>query len=135
MGAGWAGFSITSTLFWSVMIAGQLNYLTQTYLRQVYLVSQIDLLKNCEEIRIRTVLNNRSVFNLFGKKNDDSTGDVIVKIADVRFSEKDKPNSPIMRILAGDKRYYIHKNMSTVQDFELLKAVMSENIRKIECFK
>jgi hypothetical protein len=25
---GWASFSITSTLFWSVMIAGQLNYLT-----------------------------------------------------------------------------------------------------------
>ena len=28
LGAGWASFSITSTLFWSVMIAGQLNYLT-----------------------------------------------------------------------------------------------------------
>ena len=28
LGAGWSAFSITSTLFWSVMIAGQLNYLT-----------------------------------------------------------------------------------------------------------
>ena len=28
MGGGWAAFSVTSVLFWSVMIAGQLNYLT-----------------------------------------------------------------------------------------------------------
>ena len=105
----------------------------------MFLVCEIELLKNCEEIRIRTVLNDRvpTVFNLFGKKAaaDTTPGDVIVKIADVRFSEKDQPNSPIMRIIAGDKRYYIHKNMSKVQDFELLKAVMSENIKKIECFK
>ena len=101
------------------------------------MVSEIELLKNCEEIRIRTVLNDRvpTVFNLFGKKSADTTGDVIVKISDVRFSEKDQPNSAIMRIIAGDKRYYIHKNMSKVQDFELLKAVMNEKIKKIECFK
>ena len=121
------------------MIAGQLNYLTQTYLRQVFLVSEIELLRNCEEIRIRTVLNQRvpSVFSAFGssKKQEDNSSDIIVKIADVRFSEKDQPTSPIMRIIAGDKRYYLHKNMSRVQDFELLKAVMSDNIRKIECFK
>lgn len=28
MGAGLSAFSITSTLFWSVMIAGQINYLS-----------------------------------------------------------------------------------------------------------
>ncbi len=59
----------------------------------------------------------------------------MVKISDVKFSEKDKPNSPIIRIIAGDQRYYLHKNMSKVQDFELLKAVMSPHIRKIECFR
>ena len=101
-------------------------------------MSEIELLRNCEEIRIRTVLNQRvpSIFNVFGKKkSEDTTGDIVVKISDVKFSEKDKPNSPIMRIIAGDKRYYLHKNMSKVQDFELLKAVMSDNIKKIECFK
>ena len=57
----------------------------------MFLVSEIELLKNCEEIRIRTVLNDRvpTVFNFFGKKSADTTGDVIVKISDVRFSEKD----------------------------------------------
>jgi len=93
-------------------------------------------MRNMEEIRIRTILNDRTnVFSYFRKNTPDSTGDVIVKIADVKFSEKDQPNSPIMRIIAGDKRYYIHKNMSLVSDFELLKAVMSPNIKKIECFK
>ena len=80
-------------------------------------MSEIELLKNCEEIRIRTVLNQRvpSVFNVFGKKkSEDNEGDIVVKISDVKFSEKDKPNSPIMRIIAGDKRYYLHKNMSKV---------------------
>jgi hypothetical protein len=40
----------------------------------VFLVSEIELLKNCEEVRIRTVLNDRvpTVFNLFGKKSADT---------------------------------------------------------------
>jgi hypothetical protein len=81
----------------------------------VFLISDIELLNNCEEIRIRTILNNRkSIFSFNQSQGGDNIGDVIVKIAEVRFSEKDKPNSPIMRIIAGDKRYYIHKNMSKV---------------------
>jgi hypothetical protein len=40
-----------------------------------------------------------------------------------------------MRIIVGDKRYYMHKHMSRVEDFELLKAVLSPHISKIECFK
>ena len=102
------------------------------------MVSEIELLKNLEEIRIKTVLQDKgSVFTMFGKanKNQDNSQYKVVKIADVKFSEKDKPNSPIMRIIAGDQRYYLHKNMSRVQDFELLRAIMSPYVRKIECFK
>ena len=97
------------------MILAQINYLTQTYLRQVYLISEIQLLRNLEEIKIKTILNDR--LSIFGKKSNNSNstdGEIIVKIADVHFSDKDKPSSPIMRIMAGDKRYYMHKNMSVV---------------------
>jgi hypothetical protein len=68
---------------------------------------------------------------MFNKRDTE----VVAKISDVTFSEKDKPNSPIMRIIVGDKRFYLHKNMSRVQDFELLKAVMSPHVSKIESFK
>ena len=93
-----------------------MNYLTQTFLRQVFLVSEIELLKNGEDIKIKTILNHRSssIFTLFGMLKESKTSESIFKIADVRFSEKDQPNSPIMRIIAGDKRYYMHKNMSKV---------------------
>ena len=72
-----------------------------------------------------------SIFSMFNKRDTE----VVAKISDVTFSEKDKPNSPIMRIIVGDKRFYLHKNMSRVQDFELLKAVMSPHVSKIESFK
>jgi len=68
---------------------------------------------------------------MFNKRDTE----VVAKISDVTFSEKDKPNSPIMRIIVGEKRFYLHKNMSKVQDFELLKAVMSPHVSKIESFK
>ena len=55
-GAGFTAMSVPYTLFWGVMIAGQVQFLTQTYLRQVFLVSEIELMKNLEEIRIKTVL-------------------------------------------------------------------------------
>ena len=60
LGAGFSAFSFTSTAFWSVLILAQVNYLTQTYLRKVYLVSEIELLSNMEEVRIRTILQNRT---------------------------------------------------------------------------
>lgn len=72
-----------------------------------------------------------SIFSMFNKRDTE----VVAKISDVTFSEKDKPNSPIMRIIVGEKRFYLHKNMSKVQDFELLKAVMSPHVSKIESFK
>ncbi|TNV81271.1 hypothetical protein FGO68_gene2068 [Halteria grandinella] len=143
LGAGWAGVSLTSAGVWSLLIAAQLNYLMQTYLRQVFLVSEIELLSNLEEIRIKTVLQQRMSFSSLVKryqiKNniEEKIGDgdeYVVKISDVMFSEKDKPNSPIMRIIAGEKRFYLHKNMSKVQDFELLRAIFSPHVNKIECF-
>ncbi len=95
------------------------------------MVSDIELLKNMEEIRIKTILQNK--MKIFGNK-ESTSNEVIAKISEVQFSEKDKPNSPIIRIIVGDKRFYLHKNMSRVQDFELLKAVFSPNVARIKCF-
>lgn len=92
-------------------------------------------MKNLEEIRIKTILQERmNIFSLF-KKGDHHHNEVVANISEVRFSDKDTPNSPIMRIMVGDKRFYMHKNLSRVQDFELLKAVLSPDVKKIECFK
>ena len=130
---GLSNFSFLSTGFYSLMILAQLNYLTQTYLRQIYLVAEIELLKNLEEVRITTVLQSKT--NLMSFKGGAQGGNsVIAKISDVRYSDKDAPNSAILRIVVGDKRYYCHKNASLVQDFELLKAVLDPKVSKIQCF-
>ena len=59
----------------------------------------------------------------------------MAKIADVKYSEKDDPKSPILRIIVGDKRYFCHKNASLIQDFELLKAILTPGVERIETFK
>jgi hypothetical protein len=90
-------------------------------------------MKNLEEIRIKTILQDKfSVLGLL--QTNKERKDIIAKIADVHYSEKDDPKSAIMRIIVGDRRYYCHKNAS-MQDFELLKAVLTPSIKKIDCFK
>ena len=39
-------FSITASAFWAVMIFTQVGYLNSTYLRQVYLIQEMELLEN-----------------------------------------------------------------------------------------
>ena len=59
----------------------------------------------------------------------------LAKISDVKFSEKNAPNSAIIRIMVGTKRYYCPRNLSYVYDFELLKAILSEGVNKIDYLK
>jgi len=128
-----SGFSLPASAFWALMIFTQVGYLNSTYLRQVYLVKQMELMSSMEEVRITTVLHERNSFSFLGKSSADTQ--VVAPISDLSFSEKDNPNSAIMRIIVGSKRYYMHKNMSKVQDFELLKAVLSPQVERIEAFK
>ena len=79
-------------------------------MRQAFLVSEIELLPNLEEVKIRTIMNDKT--NIMRKPHIKS--EIVAKIADIRYSEKDKPNSPILRIIVGDKRYYCHKNASRI---------------------
>jgi hypothetical protein len=75
-------------------------------------------LNNLEEIRIKTAVSNNIVFGFLGRLNkaigNDSDVGVIVKISDVKFSEKNQANSAIIRIVIGDKKYYCSRNMSQV---------------------
>eukprot|EP00347_Sterkiella_histriomuscorum_P003323 403364726 len=128
---GFAQFSFMSTGFWALVFMGQVNYLGTSYMRQVYLVSEIELLRNLEEVKIRTVLNDKTNAFRFGRKDTEQ----IIPIRDLRYSEKDKPDSPILRIIVGDKKYFCHKNASLIQDFELLKAILTPNVHKIDVFK
>lgn len=49
------GFSITSSIFWFLVVLGQLNYLSTVYLKSLFMVEQIELMKNLEEVRIKTI--------------------------------------------------------------------------------
>ena len=54
------------TLFWGLLGFVQYNYLASAYLQQVYLVDQIELLENMQQVRIRTVFFNMKK-NLFAQ--------------------------------------------------------------------
>lgn len=93
------------------------------------MVEEIHLLKNLEEVKLVTLINPRAnIFSFIKRKKFPK--ETIIKISDLSFSEKDRPTSPIMRIIAGDMKYYMHKN-SKVQDFELLRAVLTPEVNKI----
>ena len=114
------------------MIAGQGNMLLNTYVRQTYLISEIQLLKNLEEVRIKTVVNEKaSIFRLFQTK--EKKKDIIAKIADVSFTEQEYHGSPLKRVAVGKTFYYCHKNASKLHDFELLDAVLNPKVTKISC--
>ena len=116
---------------WTLTIYGQLNYLFYSYMRQVFLVSQIELLPTLEHVKITTVLSDRTAPLGFRRKE----GPIVAHIRSIRYSEKDRPDSSQLRIIVKDKKYFCHKNMSLVQDFELLKAVLTPDVHKIEVFK
>ncbi|CDW86762.1 UNKNOWN [Stylonychia lemnae] len=128
---GLQGFSFFYSGLWAVLFFGQINYLTTSYLRQAFLISEIELLPNLEEVKIRTILNDK--VNIF--RSNKIQSEITAKISEVKYSEKDKPNSPILRVLVGDTRYYCHKNASKIQDFELLKAILTPNVSRIDYFK
>jgi len=57
--------------------------------------------------------------------------DFIVKIGDVEFSEKDKPNSSIVRVKMNGIRYYCHKD-AQFHDVELIRAIFTPEVDRIE---
>ena len=83
-----------------------------------------------EEVRIRTILHQTNSLFSYIRFSKQPT-EVVAKIADVSFSEKDKPESPMMRIIVNGQKYYCHKNASLLQDMELLKAVLQPNVHRI----
>ena len=93
------------------------------------MIEEIQLLNNLEEVRFITLQNTKS--NIFALiRRNQFRKEFVVKIGDIAYSEKDRAASPIMRIIAGNTRLYLHKN-SKVQDFELLKAVFTPGVNKI----
>ena len=93
------------------------------------MIEEIHLMRNLEEIKIVTLMNPKTnIFSFIRRKTFPK--EVIVKIKDMRFSEKDRAASPIMRIVGNETKYYLHKN-SKVQDFELLRAVFTPGVNKI----
>lgn len=92
-------------------------------------------MKNLEEVKIKTILKDKSNLFSFLRGSSGPPKEFIAKISDISFSDKDIPNSPIIRIMIGDKRYYCHKNRSAVHDYDLLKAIFTPGVNKIECLR
>lgn len=59
----------------------------------------------------------------------------IVDIKDCKFSEKDKPDSAIMRIEIGDVKLFAHRNRTITVNHDLVRAVFTPEVRRIETMR
>ena len=132
----WAPF----TLFWAITGFVQYNYLASAYIQQVYLVDEIELLENMTQVRIRTVFFNMKA-NLFAQarlltaSKDSVKKEYIVDIKDCKFSDKDKADSAILRIEIGDLKLFAHRQRTIAQNEDLVRAVFTPEVERIETLK
>lgn len=63
---GWAdpSFSIWYAAFWQIAFFQQVRYLMTAYLTQVFMIDEVQLMKDMQHIRISTVIANTRM-NLF----------------------------------------------------------------------
>ena len=59
----------------------------------------------------------------------------IVAIKDCQFSEKDKADSSILRIEVGSLKLFAHKQRTIMQNTDLVKAVFTPEVERIETLK
>ena len=59
----------------------------------------------------------------------------MVDIADCKFSDKDKPDSTILRIEIGDLKLFAHRNRTISVNQDLVRAVFTPEVRRIETLR
>uniref|UniRef100_A0A7S3FWX1 Uncharacterized protein n=1 Tax=Strombidium rassoulzadegani TaxID=1082188 RepID=A0A7S3FWX1_9SPIT len=124
---------------WGVCAAIQFRYLKMAYLYQVYMVERIELNREKDAVRIHTMLHSQS-FNLFALARtrlsmDKAIATVYeVPISEVKFAEKNSEDAQVFRILVGpdELKFFLHKTRTLVRDDELLHAVLSPQVRRVE---
>lgn len=128
------------TFLWGLASFIQFFYLSSAYIQQVYLVDEIELLDNLKQLRIRTIFFNMKA-NLFAHARlnfvdrDVVKREYIVDIKDCKFSDKDKPDSTILRIEIGDLKLFAHRNRTIYVDQDLLRAVFTPEVERIETLR
>uniref|UniRef100_A0A7S3HVX7 Uncharacterized protein n=1 Tax=Favella ehrenbergii TaxID=182087 RepID=A0A7S3HVX7_9SPIT len=128
------------TALWAFAGFMQYHYLQGAYLQQVYLVDEIELLDNLKQLRIRTVFFNMRA-NLFAMARlqfvdqEAVKREYIVDIKDCQFSDKDKPDSTILRIEVGELKLFAHRNRTIYVNSDLLRAVFTPEVHRIETLR
>lgn len=56
----------------------------------------------------------------------------IVDIKDCRFSDKDKSDSPILRIEIGELKLFAHRNRTILNNQDLVRAVFTPEVTRVE---
>ena len=55
----------------------------------------------------------------------------VFDIKDCSLAEKEDPDSHIMRLQIGDKKFFAHRNRNLVANFDLIIAIFTEEVHKI----
>ena len=95
----------------------------------MYLVESIELHKDLEQIRLKTILSGFS-YNMFAMMRTKGaltpSTEYVFPIAESRFSEKDEPTSQILRlVMSDDKKFFCHRNRGYYRDPELIGAIFT----------
>ena len=130
----WTGMWATS---WSIIGFIQLKYLMAAYLSQVFLIDEIELLKNLKQIRIRTMVYNSiniftlARFNLVDKNTVQKEYVFDIKDCDVSEKHSDDDNY-MMRLQIGEKKFFLHRARTVLHNQDLVRAIFTKKVHKIE---
>lgn len=84
----------------------------------MFLVDKIDLHESLEQIKVKTILSAMS-YNIFAilrsyviSTDSSPKPTYTFPLSDVQFSEKDDPDSKVLRLMMGDLKFFCHRNRS-----------------------
>lgn len=127
----WAGM-------WSFALFYQFKYLMATYLTTVFMIDEIELLDDMKHIRVSTVLNNTTM-NVFAQaklKLDSNHSDLakvyVFPIEECEIASDDRPDSPWMRLSIVGRKFFLHRNRTELLNTDLVKAVFTKEVTRIE---
>ena len=125
---------------WSAIGLVQLKYLMAAYLSQVFLIDEIELLDNLKQVRIRTMVHNTinlftiARFNLLDKKTVRTEYVFDIEDCDVCVKNNDDDNY-LMRLQINELKFFLHRARALHYNTDLVRAIFTKDVHRIEQFK
>ena len=124
-------FSMFATGNWSTIFLLQAMYLIHSHMHQAYLIESIELSSDLKRVKLSMILSGPSynLYALFSKAV--KRQEIVYDIGEVKFSKDDSAEERVLRLMAGDKQFYCHRNRASVKDPELIGAIFNSEVKEL----